>query len=98
MGRWEVWPNDGNRTWGGGSCGKKTLFKLHIVCIFVKYIILLHFHISTFKNAVLGGSGQMITILHRGGSGQMITVLHRGGSGQMITILHGGGAYRDPQK
>ena len=36
---------------------------------------LLHFLIN-FQNAVLGGSVQMITILHRGGSGQMITVLH----------------------
>ena len=58
---------------------------------------MLHFLIN-LQNAVLGGSVQMITILHRGGSGQMITVLHRGGSGQMITILHGGGGSTETPK
>ena len=54
--------------------------------------------IYAYFYVTLGGSAQIITILHRGGSVRFITILHRGGSAQFITILHReGGVYRDPQ-
>ena len=54
--------------------------------------------IYAYFYVTLGGSAQIITILHRGGSARFITILHRGGSAQFITILHReGGVYRDPQ-
>ena len=43
------------------------------------------------KNAILGGSSQIITILHRGGYAQFITILHRGGYVQFITYYIGRG-------
>ena len=53
--------------------------------------------IYAYFYVTLGGSAQIITILHRGGSARFITILHGGGSGQFITILHGGGSSETPK-
>ena len=54
--------------------------------------------IYAYFYVTLGGSAQIITILHRGGSARFITILHGGGSGQFITILHGGGGSAETPK
>ena len=54
--------------------------------------------IYAYFYVTLGGSAQIITILHRGGSARFITILHRGGSAQFITILHGEGGSTETPK
>ena len=52
-----------------------------------------------YEYVFLGGSAQIITILHRGGYRHLLQYyMGRGGSSQFITILQwGGGVSRDPK-
>ena len=49
------------------------------------------------KYTFLGGSAQIITILHRGGYQNLLQYYMGGGSSQFITILQWGGVSRDPK-
>ena len=44
----------------------------------------------------LGGSAQIITVLHRGGYRNLLQYYMRGGSSRFITILQWGGSLRTP--
>ena len=49
------------------------------------------------KYTFLGGSAQIITILHRGGLSKFITILHGGGLPNLLQYYNGGGVSRDPK-
>ena len=54
--------------------------------------------IYAYFYVTLGGSAQIITILHRGGSARFITILHRGGLLNLLQYYIGrGGVCRDPK-
>ena len=45
--------------------------------------------IYAYFYVTLGGSAQIITILHRGGSARFITILHRGGPSNLLQYYIG---------
>ena len=54
--------------------------------------------IYAYFYVTLGGSAQIITILHRGGSARFITILHRGGLLNLLQYYIGRGGSTETPK